>query len=237
MPNGATGTSSEWFPEDKCMAANFQNEMGKKIWYASYGSNLSLERFMCYIAGGTPVGSTNTNSGSRDKTPPSAKQPVSLDLELYFAGYSANWHGAPAFTRRSDKAATTLGRMYLITDDQFNDVVMQENDCTVDGSRFVPRFEELIQKDEFFLPGNRLYGHLLRVDKKDGWPVLTFTTKRDQPINAPSETYIKVIVSGLMETYPDMTNAQICAYLLNKEGVQGRIQPEQIASWVDEGTR
>ena len=30
----------------------------KYLWYASYGSNLNLDRFMCYIVGGKPKNST-----------------------------------------------------------------------------------------------------------------------------------------------------------------------------------
>ena len=189
---------------------------------------------MCYIEGGTPVGSTTRNTGCRDTTPPAVKKPIALNFELYFAGNSVNWHGAPAFIRRSVKAATTLGRMYLVTDDQFNDVVMQENDGAVDGSRFVPPFEELLQKDEFLLPGNRLYGHLLRIAERDGWPVITFTTKRDLPVNPPSEAYIKVITSGIKETYPAMTNTQISEYLMRAEGINGNIPMAQLTQWVEQ---
>ena len=35
------------------------------IWYASYGSNLSAERFAYYLAGGRPAGDTNLRGGSR----------------------------------------------------------------------------------------------------------------------------------------------------------------------------
>jgi len=209
-------------------------ERPKKIWYASYGSNLSFQRFRCYIEGGTPPGSANANPGSRDKTLPSDRQPVSMNFELDFAGNSTWWKGAPAFLRKGGPAARALGRMYLITDDQFNDVVMQENDQEVDGTRFVPSFEDLIRKDEFDLPGNRLYGHLARVGEQGGWPVITFTTARVLPINAPSKAYIKVIVTGIKETYPAMTNVQICEYLLRAEGVHGRIPSSELADWLNE---
>lgn len=189
---------------------------------------------MCYIGGGRPVGSSKANPGSRDKTPPVDKQPVSLNFELYFAGNSSHWRGAPAFIRRNGKTSVTLGRMYLITDDQFNDVVMQENDRVVDGTRFVPRFEELKQKNEFLLPGNGLYGYLLCVAVKGSWPVVTFTTQKDLPIRPPSEPYIKVIASGIKETYPAMTNTEICDYLLRSEGISGRITPRKIGDWVHE---
>jgi hypothetical protein len=64
--------------------------------------------------------------------------------------------------------------------------------------------------------------------------VITFTTKRDLPINAPSEAYIKVIAFGIKETYPAMTNAEICDYLSRTEGVRGRITAQRISTWVDQ---
>jgi len=124
--------------------------------------------------------------------------------------------------------------MYLVTDDQFNDVVMQENDQEVNGVRFVPSFEELARKDHFDLPGDRLYGHLLRVGENGGWPVITFTTARVLPIAAPSKAYIHVIVTGIKETYSEMTNAQICEYLLRAEGVHGRLSLKELSDWVSE---
>jgi hypothetical protein len=206
--------------------------MSKKIWYASYGSNLSFQRFRCYIEGGTPPGSDKANPGCRDKTLPPESQPVSMNFELYFAGYSERWKGAPAFLRKGGPSARALGRMYLVSDDQFNDVVMQENGQKVDGTRFIPSFEELTRNDESDLPGNRLYGHLVRVGEHGGWPVITFTTSRVQSINAPSKPYIKVIAAGIKETYPEMTSAQICEYLLRAEGVHGRLSPEELADWI-----
>src|SRR5204862_84081 len=99
------------------------------IWYASYGSNLSFrDRFMCYVVGGKPAGSTKENQGCRDKKPPRDNKPISLSFELYFAGHSHSWGGAVSFIRHGRDASLTLGRMYLLTEDQFNDVVLQEND-------------------------------------------------------------------------------------------------------------
>ncbi len=207
----------------------------KKIWYASYGSNLCYEgRFMCYISGGTPVGSERANPGSRDKRHPIDIKPISLDFELYFAGYSKAWRGAPAFIRKGKPGSITYGRMYLISDDQFNDVVLQENGKPVDGTRFIPPFEQLNREKEFQLPGSPLYGSLLRIGQRNDCPVLTFTTGRDLEIGAPSEAYVKIIVSGMKETYPAMKTSDICEYLLHSEGLRNNIPAKQIASWAEE---
>lgn len=208
----------------------------QRVWYASYGSNLRRQRFMCYIQGGVPEGRTEPNEGCKDKTPPLDSRSVPLNFELYFAGSSAAWgNGGTAFIRRGGRTAVVLGRMYLITDEQFNDVVLQENAKKVDGSRFVPGFEELARKQKWILPGNPLYGGLLNIGSEGGHPVLTFTTARTNlQVNAPAENYVKTIASGIKETYPKMGNSEIVAYLLGAEGIRGNIDVRQINRWVGE---
>lgn len=204
------------------------------VWYASYGSNLNYrDRFMCYISGGKPPGSSTTNPGCRDKKPPLDSRPIELNFELYFAHYFKGWRGAAAFIRGPGNAQdVTLGRMYLITDDQFNDVVLQENGKQVDGTRFVPSFDDLLNQQSSILSSQLYYGRLLRIRVEERAPVLTFTTSKDLLIGPPSEAYIKVIVSGIRETYPAMSDSEICNYLLRADGVRGNLQPETIASWV-----
>lgn len=189
---------------------------------------------MCYISGGTPAGAEKRNPGSRDKTRPLDIKPILLDWELYFADYSKSWGGAPAFIRKGKPKAVTYGRMYLISDDQFNDVVLQENGKPVDGTRFILPFEQLTKEDEFVLQGNPLYGKVVKIGKKSGYPIFTFTTYHDLKIGAPSEAYIKIIASGIKETYPAMTNAEICAYFMGTDGVRNHVSAEQMAGWVRE---
>jgi hypothetical protein len=191
---------------------------------------------MCYIQGGVPEGRTEPNEGSRDRTPPLDSRPAPLNFDLFFAGNSAAWgNGGTAFIRRGGRKSLVLGRMYLITDDQFNDVVLQENTKRVDGTRFVPAFEQLRHKGQWILPGNPLYGGLLNIGSHGGYPVLTFTTARtDLRVNAPSENYAKIIAAGLKETYPKLSNREIATYLLGAEGIRGNLDPVVIERWVKE---
>lgn len=207
-----------------------------RVWYASYGSNLRLQRFLCYIQGGVPAGRTEPNEGSRDKTPPLDSRAIPLNFELYFAGRAAAWgNGGTAFIRRGGRRSLVLGRAYLITDEQFNDVVLQENAKKVDGTRFVPPYEQLLHKGHWVLPENPLYGGLLNIGSQGGYPVLTFTTARTRlETNAPAESYVKTIASGLKETYPRMSIAEISDYLLKAEGVRGNIDARQVERWVKE---
>ncbi len=205
-----------------------------RVWYVSYGSNLSEKRFMCYIAGGTPPGSQNK---CRDKTPPMANKSIVLNWELYFAVYSDWWHGTAAFIRQSDQSAKTFGRMYLITDEQFNDVVLQENGRAIDGTRLLPPFGTLMSLRDSILPGVEMYGRLVCLGKRGGYPMLTFTaTKNDFKGGPPSEAYVKVIVSGIKETYPSMKDSEIWGYLQNRDGIRGKIPPDQLKRWIVETT-
>ena len=207
------------------------------VWYASYGSNLAYEkRFLCYIKGGTPTGSRKGNPGCRDTTPPLDIRPIEIPLELFFAGHSSGWGGAAAFIRHGEANAKTLGRMYLITDEQFNDVVLQENSQKVDGTRLIPRFEQLASESEHFLPGVKTYRRLLLLGKQDGYSILTFTTDENDalPIGPPSEPYVKIIAAGIKETYPSMKDQEIVEYFLSADGVKGRIEQRELGKWVAE---
>lgn len=187
---------------------------------------------MCYIAGGKAPGSQHVNPGSRNKTPPIDKRPISLKWELYFAGYSSWWQGAGAFIRQGPQTALTLGRMYLITDEQFNDVVLQENGRPVNGTRLLPPFEKLMQRQDFLLPAIETYGRVIRLGEEERWPVFTFTSTGSFPVGAPSEAYVKIIVSGIRETYPSMSSDGIFNYLARAEGIRDRVPVEKLRTWI-----
>ncbi len=99
------------------------------IWYASYGSNLRRARFDTYSRGGTPEGAATGQVGCTDPTPPRADEPVRIPHRLYFAGRFAKWQrGGVAFIERArNDTVATLGRMYLVTEEQFREIVHQEN--------------------------------------------------------------------------------------------------------------
>ncbi len=87
-------------------------ETKKYLWYASYGSNLSRERFMFYINGGKPKFSLKEEKGCTDKAPPLDDKPHKINHALYFAGTSAKWNNGGnciLSTKKSD-SEYTLGR-------------------------------------------------------------------------------------------------------------------------------
>ena len=103
--------------------------MPELVWYASYGSNLLRARFLAYIRGGPPPGASFVQVGCSDTTPPRHDRGVMILHHLYFAESSRNWEdaGIAFLDPGKDSSAKTLGRMYLITAQQFREVVLQEN--------------------------------------------------------------------------------------------------------------
>jgi hypothetical protein len=184
-----------------------------KVWYASYGSNLLEKRFSCYIAGGTPEGAQREYEGCTDRTLPQESKPIIINAELYFARQSKTWHGGGvAFIKPTESPdVKTLGRMYLITAEQFSEVVKQEIRLKED---LILDLEELEEKGSLLLNEESWYNKLLFLGREDGYPIFTFTNKdylKDE-INPPHETYFKTISAGLKETY-GMTDVEIEGYL------------------------
>jgi len=99
------------------------------VWYAGYGSNLSRQRFLCYIEGGKPTYGKSTNRGCSDKSRPLDDRPYRIPYGLYFAipeGGTAtdNWcRGGVAFLNPCGECCEnswTLGRMWKITREQYD---------------------------------------------------------------------------------------------------------------------
>ena len=61
------------------------------VWYASYGSNLLYNRFLCYIQGGEIEGANKVYPGCRDRTPPIMDKQIVIPHELYFSKHSNIW--------------------------------------------------------------------------------------------------------------------------------------------------
>jgi hypothetical protein len=203
------------------------------VWYAVYGSNLLRRRFDCYIQGGNPDGATREYPGCRDKTAPRDARRLVLAHSLYFAERSESWGGAIVFVRRTVSGARTYGRMYLITYGQFNDVVRQENGRDVPGSVVVPSFEAFARADHWEIDGFRLYGGVIKIGARHGHPILSLTAAHENhEVGAPSEAYVKTIVSGLEETYPCMRKSKIFDYLARTQGIHDAIPADTLNRWV-----
>lgn len=165
----------------------------RRVWYASYGSNLSYERFQHYLLGGTPVGAARSNRGARDQTLPKAVVTAWLPLQVSFAGWSTRWGGAVAFASPSSHSSAA-SRMYELAWSQFEDVFSQENGLT---ASVVLDYETVTTSDSTDAVDG-LYGRVVLLGTHtDGLPILTITTGRELEVAEPSAAYVSTIATGL----------------------------------------
>jgi hypothetical protein len=211
--------------------------MSDHVWYASYGSNLLRKRFMAYIQGGTAPGASIGQVGCTDQTPPKRDRGILILHELFFAEAIPQWEDLGVAFLREEKevAAKTLGRMYLISRDQFREVVLQENGHRRMEADVGLDLEKTIREGRSELPGE-LYGTVLHLGEEEGKPIFTFTASWGEEqalLNRPGPKYLKVIIRGLKETF-GLSNPGVMDYLRDVPGVQGVIPEEELARVVEE---
>ncbi|MFM1730173.1 hypothetical protein ABI214_13715 [Prescottella soli] len=146
------------------------------VWYVSYGSNMSRARLDCYLHGGCPVGGGRTYAGARDSSEPTARIGVRLPGTVYFAGQSLVWGGGRAFYD-PDLPGDTAACGYLVSGQQFDDILAQEPPC---------------------------YDRVLDVGERDGVPLRTFTSvvgRGDVTPTEPSAAYLATMTAGLREVF------------------------------------
>jgi len=206
----------------------------EQIWYACYGSNLMEDRFLCYIAGGTPKGAKRTYKGCLDKTLPKAKQTFLINHKLYFAKSAKTWSdGAAAFIHPTeDKSAQSFGGIYSISKSQFIDLVKQEID-TEDALEI--DLKKVIKNGYLDLQSDAWYNRILFLGYREEMPVFSFTNSNylKTEINTPHPDYLEKIIAGLRETY-QFTSVEISKYLKDKEGIAGANLAKDIAQIVED---
>jgi len=189
------------------------------VWYASYGSNLNSERFLCYIKGGSPAGSTRLEAGCKDPSLPLAESTFIINYPLYFAEEAAGWQsqGVAFIGLNRGMKTVTHSKKYLITMEQFLDVVQQENN----GGFFDINLNEVKEKGSIIFRHNAWYGNIIYLGEDNGYPIFTFTAPwdlDDVEMKKPSHNYLATIIKGLKTAY---TNEEIYLYLQNKPGIKG----------------
>lgn len=194
-------------------------KVNSHIWYASYGSNISTERFMCYIQGGKPDGATRTYQGCKDQSKPKDQRPFIIPHELYFAKSAGVWNGGGVcfINPEKNQMAETLGNMYLITRQQFLEVVQQENST----NEYIDIDFNKTQKDKSsVVRKNSWYGKLLYLGEEDNAPIFTFTNEKFllNDINSPNPHYLQTIIKGLIDTH-QLNKSQLKAYFYSKKGI------------------
>ena len=196
------------------------------IWYVAYGTNLSRQRFRYYLRGGQPDGLERDYPGCRDKSDEIATFGLLITGGLYFAGHSSVWRAGMAFYD-ANVAGEVAARAYLITTEQFVDVLAQETrqspGMTLD---LGPVF-----RGERYSNGVGGYPILVRVGERHGLPLVTFTRDRRNvsTLAAPSVLYLAAMATGLREAH-GWSRTQIDRYLsaLPGGGVARRLHNDAV---------
>jgi hypothetical protein len=168
------------------------------MWYVAYGSNLSRERFCHYLRGGRPDGVERDYPGCRDTSDELDSFGLLITGVVYFAGRSSGWRGGMAFydpEARGEVAA----RAYLITAEQFVDVLAQE---TLQSPGMALDLTPAFRGDRY---SNGVGGYpiLVRVGCHRGVPLVTFTRDRRSAstLVAPTVLYLAAMATGLREAH------------------------------------
>ncbi|MEU6038026.1 histone deacetylase [Actinomadura sp. NPDC047616] len=180
------------------------------VWYVAYGSNLARDRFACYLAGGRPEGAMRHYTGCRDARPARDERPVTLPGGVYFAFNSLTWGGGMAFYD-AELPGRTAARAYLVTREQFCDVMAQE--MRREAGENPDLSQALATGRQRVGPGH--YETVLKVGERDGHPMLTFTAPHGAGravLNAPSAPYLTMLARGLRDAHGWRTG-QVAAYL------------------------
>lgn len=200
----------------------------KYVWYLGFGSNISVERFNCYILGGTPIGSEKCLLGCRDKALPKETKPTVINHELYFSQSAITWNkGGVAFIKKeSNNSIKTFSMMYLITKQQLEDVAKQESGShsflTID-------FDELRKNGYNIFRAKTKYGKLLYLDNDvNGIPIFTITSEEDfNEVSKPDVSYLNIIADGLRKNH-EMTDKEIVEYFIDKGGISNEYSKEEL---------
>jgi gamma-glutamylcyclotransferase (GGCT)/AIG2-like uncharacterized protein YtfP len=167
-------------------------ELSRKdyVWYASYGSNLIYERLLVYIKGGTSKFNGVAYEGCKNKAIPKDTRPVAIPYKMYYGNESSPWgNGGLAFLDTQNKGQT-LGRMYLVTGEQFEDICRQEG------------------REEDW------YNQSLSLGDYNGVEIVTITNKNIRPQHNPCDNYLEVLRIGIKEKYPNMSYIEVMKYLV-----------------------
>lgn len=187
------------------------------IWYASYGSNLYLDRFLCYIKGGRPKYSQKTELGCSDKTLPLKDAPQLLPYRMYFAGTSKKWNngGNCILSVKKEDNFMSLGRKFLIKKSQFIEIVSHKNES--DNSEF--NFQEIIDAGSKSI-NDSSSGNVIFLGYEDGYPIFTFTAHEDRfDYRKADILYLAIIGGGIKQTF-GYNNQQVVDYFMKLNGVK-----------------
>jgi hypothetical protein len=203
-----------------------------RVWYVAYGSNLAMDRFGCYLAGGRLAGGARDYTGCRDPSDPARTEGVEVPGGIAFAAESRVWGGGMAFFDGALPGVAAC-RAYLVTADQFGDIAAQER-RREPGGEFARDLAGLLPDVETMVatgPGH--YETVVRLGELDGTPMFTITHHDvpSLPLAAPTAAYLRWIAVGLREAHA-FDAERTARYLAAAPGAAGAWTESQIQELV-----
>ena len=164
-------------PEGSVMRRPWISDKDDVVWYASYGSNLSKERFLCYIKGGVCAANGKEYKPCTNNKLVSEKDDRAwFPGQMYFGNESGSWGHKGVAYYDPDASGKTFMRMFQVTREQLWEIQGKEG-----------------RKPEW-------YGRILALGiHADGRPIYTMTSEYRHPFNAPDGSYFNLISRALVE--------------------------------------
>jgi len=213
-----------------------KNVKKDKVWYAVYGTNLNENRFMCYVKGGAPEGTWKTDIGCRDKTAAIDGGMIFIPFQLYFTKNSSKWENKSVgfLGLKVNPVIKTLGRKYLISEEQFEDIFKQENN--IDIKKAIKIDFGKAEEESTLIVKQSWYGRIVFLGEEGGLPIFTLTAYWDfnpKETLPPSSSYLRHIIKGIKQVYR-FPNEQILEYLNQKPGVSMNFSKNELLDIIQE---
>jgi hypothetical protein len=213
------------------------------LWYAAYGSTVNRERFLELIRGGRSQFDGATYPGCRNRQDPVRDCAITISREMYFGKVSTGWGGAVAFLRPEITTARTLGRGYLVTAEQFEDVACQLNglrpgcpDMHFDHEYAGQNPAAYFSAGDPSKPGGpapRWYGRILRLGARERLPIFAITGEWDGygDLNAPGRAYVRCAGDGIRQL-GRISHGALVEYFISRAGIHNRISRPVLERWL-----
>ena len=217
---------------DPALAGVSMAVLPEEVGYFAFGSNLFLERLTAYL------------TSASDSRPPRAAFPMQVPHRMFFASVRTTLWGSTcgaAVLEMQPSAEEALGRVYIITRQQFIELAARENlatgapcptytasDCLHVGA--LERFSaQLLREEAFYVPFK-----VKQVGALEVWSLTAHYSTKPYPVAPPSIEYLRVIAAGLKQTYPSLSDTELAQYLALRQGVMGRYSMADMAQVMDE---